>query len=144
MAIVDRLEVVEIEKNKRRARAVTLDVSERALEFSLRRLSVSVSGSTSIRASIAPIRAREASSSPASRSTSAASSIASARRRGFVVFGSSTPPRLFIGWRSEADRRGRGASGVFGDRAGCRFTGPASNRERSLAQRRLRRIDAAR
>jgi hypothetical protein len=35
MAIVDRLEVVEIEKNKRRARAVTLDVSERALEFSL-------------------------------------------------------------------------------------------------------------
>jgi hypothetical protein len=112
VAIVDRLEVVEIEIDQRRARAVTLDVSERALEFALEaaaveRLGERIDVDPRLELANAGARSFEFAGKPLDLGGKL---IASARRRGFVVFGSSMPPRLFIGWRSEADRRGRSAA----------------------------------
>ena len=84
MAIIDRLELVEVDIDERGAHAVALEVSERALEFALEAAAVERFGQR-IDVDPAPrvrlMRAREALSSAARRSTSAASCIEPRRAR---------------------------------------------------------------
>ena len=138
MAIVDRLEFVEVEIDQRRARAVALDVGQRALELALEAAAIERLGQ---RIDVDPafsslMRAREAASSAASRSTSAASR-AGCAKRGCAAFGFSAPGSLGMRLaRPQRSRRADGAAALPRDLAVFCFTRAPrpANRGRILAR----------
>jgi hypothetical protein len=127
MAIVDRLEFVEVEIHQGRCRLVAFDVSQGTGKRALEAAPIEGLGerSTSIRFSSSPMRWRDAASSAESRSTSTANRATAEPGRCFAACsGSAFASPVSAAWRCGFDRAGSGAARSPRELAALCFTPP--------------------